>query len=363
MKTSLQLAVHSSRIWKNLSYKFAFCFFIVLNGPSLTVKAQDIHFTQFFTTPLILNPAQTGYYDGNYRIGFNFKAQWPWAAPNSTYNYHTESPYIDFSFGERKIKTGWMGIGLHFLNDEAGDGRLTSRRFGLSYAYHQSFDKKHRYVLSAGASLNYVVRSVDYDKFYFNNQWIEDNGFDPSVNSNEPFTHQSFSFFDVSAGLHFGARVSEKVKLGGGFSLLHINRPKNSFYGGNVRLGFRYQANVSADYQISNSFSLSLQAYYGYEKKSSEIMFGSLAGYSFQSRKNVVGDHMLYLGAYYRLKDALAPVLGYQYKSTRILLNYDITLSKLMPTGRANGGPELSIVHIGKWNKEFNGKKVYCPRM
>src|ERR1019366_3034800 len=99
---------------------------------SLSTFSQDIHFTQFFTNPLILNPAQTGYFDGNYRVGLNIKAQWPFAITNTTYNYHTESPYVDFSFGEKKIKSGWMGIGFNFLNDQAGDGRLTYRRFSLS---------------------------------------------------------------------------------------------------------------------------------------------------------------------------------------------------------------------------------------
>jgi hypothetical protein len=39
----------------------------VLWGSGLV--AQDIHFTQFFTNPLALNPAQTGYFNGNYRVG------------------------------------------------------------------------------------------------------------------------------------------------------------------------------------------------------------------------------------------------------------------------------------------------------
>lgn len=335
-----------------------FCYVAVARGYS-----QDVHFTQFFTNPLILNPAQTGYYNGNYRIGFNFKAQWPWAITNTTYNYHTESPYVDFSFGERKIKTGWMGIGVNFLNDEAGDGRMAYRRFGLSYAYHQAFDKSHKYVLSAGAVVNYVFRSVDFSKFYFNNQWVDDNGFNTNLNSNEPFTRETFSYLDIGAGIHFGAQVHERVKLGGGFSLLHINRPKASFYGNNERLGFRYQGSIGGDYKISDMVMVSVHAYYGYEKKASEFIFGSLVGYGFNNRKKSIGDHILYMGAYYRMKDAISPVFGYQFKQTRILLNYDVTLSKLMPPGRANGGPELSFVHVGKWDKDFNGKKVYCPRL
>ena len=130
--------------------------------------SQDIHFTQFFTNPLILNPAQTGNFNGSYRVGFNFRGEWPWAIGSaSPYNYHTETPSVDFSFGENKITSGWMGIGFNFLNDEAGDGELTYRRFSLSYAYHQAFDKDHRYVLSAGVNASYIIRSIDFFEIVF----------------------------------------------------------------------------------------------------------------------------------------------------------------------------------------------------
>jgi hypothetical protein len=46
----------------------------------------------------------------------------------------------------------------------------------------------------------------------------------------------------------------------------------------------------------------------------------------------------------------------------RMLLSYDITVSSLLPAAQANGGPEISLVYVGSWEKEFNGKKVHCPR-
>ena len=324
--------------------------------------SQDIHFTQFFTNPLILNPAQTGYYNGNYRVGFNFKAQWPWAIANTVYNYHTETPYVDFSFGEKKLKTGWMGIGFNFLNDQAGDGRLTYRRFSLSYAYHQAFDKDHRYVLSAGVGLSYIIRSVDFSKFYFNDQWVQDDGFNTDINSNEPFKRESFSMLDFNAGINLNAQVTNNVRLDFGFSMLHINRPKDSFYNNSERLGFRYQANAGLLYTVNERISVNVNGYYGYEKKASEIVVGAMMGYGFYNGKISGCDHTLYIGAYYRIKDALAPLFGYQFKQTRLLLSYDVTLSKLISPAKANGGPELSLVHVGSWKREFNGKKVYCPR-
>ena len=47
-----------------------------------SVSAQDIHFSQFFATPL-LNPANSGRHDGRWRAGLNYRNQWqsvtaPW---------------------------------------------------------------------------------------------------------------------------------------------------------------------------------------------------------------------------------------------------------------------------------------------
>lgn len=326
------------------------------------VQSQDIHFSQFFTTPLANNSAQTGNFNGNYRIGFNAKLQWPALTTTGEYTYHTESPYVDFSFGEKKIKTGWMGLGLNFLNDEAGDGRLRFQRIGLSFAYHQALDKEQRYVLSAGAGMHYIIRSVDFSKFYFNNQWIEDQGFDLSQSNYEPLQRESFSMIDVNAGLNFRAQINDFVSVQAGAAVLHINRPKQSFLSTDERLGLRYQANAGALYSINERISISLDAYYTFEKRASEIQLASLFSYGFLNNRSSVASHTLLAGLSYRVKDALAPIVGYQFKSNRILLSYDITLSKLSRGNRANGGPELSFVHVGKWNREFNGKKVFCPK-
>lgn len=357
---SLRFTVYGLQFYRTCFLK-VIAFFIAVNFQLSTVNCQDIHFTQFFTSPLILNPAQTGYFNGNYRIGFNFKAQWPWAIQGTVYNYHTESPYFDLSFGEKKLKVGWFGLGFHFLNDAAGDGRLQYQRFGGSFAYHQAFDKHHKYILSAGAGVSYVVRSVNFSKFYFNNQWVEDMGFNTAVNSNEPVQRESFQMLDVSAGLHFGGQVDEKVKLDFGVSMLHINRPRHSFFNNDERLGFRYQGDLGAKYQIDENISLALNGYYGYEKAASELVLGTMFGYTILDKFSENPAHVFYVGAYYRMKDALAPTFGYQYKSVRLLFNYDITLSKLKTPGRANGGPEISVVHTGSWERQFN-RKVYCPK-
>jgi hypothetical protein len=40
------------------------------------IKAQDIHFSQFHKNPLVINPANTGFYNGTHRAGISYKTQW-----------------------------------------------------------------------------------------------------------------------------------------------------------------------------------------------------------------------------------------------------------------------------------------------
>lgn len=324
------------------------------------VQSQDIHFTQFFTNPLSINAAQTGLYDGNYRIGLNAKMQWGWALKQGTFNYHTETPYVDFSFGENRLKVGWFGVGFNFLNDDAGDGRLRYRRFGGSFAYHQAFDKKHRYILSAGAGLQYIIRSIDFSKFYFNNQWVDDEGFNLSISNSEPVQNENFSMVDVNAGIHFSAYVINALKFDVGFAMIHLNRPKHTFLGTNERLGFRYQTNFGTSYFINERMNVNAHVYYTMQKRASEITFGVMYSYCFFEKREL--NHQLHVGLYHRFKDMIAPMIGYSYKNTRILFNYDINLSKLLPASRADGGAEISFVHIGSWGKNrYKGEKMYCP--
>jgi hypothetical protein len=39
-------------------------------------KGQDIHFSQYYASPLSLNPANTGNYDGDWRLMNSYRQQW-----------------------------------------------------------------------------------------------------------------------------------------------------------------------------------------------------------------------------------------------------------------------------------------------
>ncbi len=327
-----------------------------------TSQAQDLHFSQYFANPISYNPANTGFFDGSYRLGVNHKQQWPWAIEGKLLNYNTSAAYVDFSFLDKKINDlDWAGIGVNFISDQAGDGTLTANKGYLSMAYHKGLDRDHRHFLSLGFSLGYVHRSVDFGQLYFNNQWVDRVGFDLSLPSQESYFKEKTGYIDFGIGLQGKNQISDKFGLSYGFSFLHLTRPKESFYQQSNRLGIRTLVQVATDYKINNVLDLSTSFYFTTQKKAKEILFASLLGVNFQKNPNL-RQSKVYLGASYRFNDALSPIFGYQYHRTRILLNYDINLSSLSRASKGNGGFELSIVQIGLFKKKKNfNYKTHCP--
>ena len=323
-------------------------------------QAQDIHFTQYFANPISLNPATTGYFKGNYRLGVNHKSQWPWAIDQQFINYNTSSAYADFTMQGKKYKgKNWSGVGLNFTNDQAGDGNLKANKIYLALAYHLGLDDRNKHMLSFGMQGGYVIRSIDFGALYFNNQWQERVGFNLSIPSNEPLRTEFTGYFDIGVGMQGRNTLSEKISVGYGYSLLHINRPTETFYAQENKLGLRQLLHVQLEYRINQRVDLMGSGYFTTQKKAHEILFGALTGIK-TSTNTRQKQSKIYVGAFYRAKDAISGIVGYQYHTTRFLFNYDVNLSKLTKASKGNGGFEISLVHTGQWRTGNKGK-TYCP--
>ena len=78
--------------------------------------SQDLHFSQYYNSPLIVNPALTGVFNGDLRGIVNYRDQWSSVAPFKTYGLS-----IDAGMMKKKMKNGCVGAGLNMYQDEAGD--------------------------------------------------------------------------------------------------------------------------------------------------------------------------------------------------------------------------------------------------
>ena len=93
---------------------------------AVSLQAQDLHFSQFFNSPLTTNPANTGFIpDADFRVGGTYRSQW-----NSILGspYKTTSVFADAQVFRNRLENGWLGIGAVLLYDQAGSGNLRSTK-------------------------------------------------------------------------------------------------------------------------------------------------------------------------------------------------------------------------------------------
>src|SRR5258706_12481046 len=99
---------------KILICAMSFCLF-----SGAVVIAQDPNFSQFFASPLTLNPALTGKFDGVYRVAGNYRNQWP------TINiaFITMRVSIDFEILKKSIReTDHFVFGILGFSDKTAIG-------------------------------------------------------------------------------------------------------------------------------------------------------------------------------------------------------------------------------------------------
>ena len=213
---------------KQFYYIVIFCFGTVI------ASGQDIHFSQYYSAPLTVNPAQTGLFDGNYRLGLNYRNQWA----SVTVPYQTLSAFADFNVRKQPYNRGYLGFGLLIIRDQAGDGELSDTKIYGSFAYHLLLNKTRTMQLSFGLQAGEVQETVDFSKLYFDDQW-NDIAFDQGIPSGENYNTSTIHYFDVDAGAIYSFSLPDVWSFYAGAGLYNLIEPRVSFYDNENTLGIR----------------------------------------------------------------------------------------------------------------------------
>jgi len=315
--------------------------------------AQDLHFSQFMNNPLLTNPANTGFNpDFDYRIGGSYRNQW-WGLPVP---YKTMSLWGDVQLLRDESSTGWLGVGGVLLRDVAGSGNLTSTKAYGSIAWHQELG--YNSLISAGFNVGVASKRIDIANFTWENQW---NGkfFDANITSGEAFAFSQIGYLDLQAGLNYAWFPSDKVYLNAGVSMLHLNRPRESFFNdalSNNRVPARYNAFVNATVKLNDQWIINPNVYYSQQAGTSEIVGGLMAQYNLGE----YGEQQVIGGAYFRPGDAAIAMLGLQWKDVRFTMSYDATTSSLKQFNNGNGAIEFSVIKFGTFSSR-SPRASRCP--
>ncbi len=319
-------------------------------------SAQDIHFSQFYEISSLRNPALTGLFSDDYKVGVNYRSQW--GSISNPFNTALIS-----AEAHRAIGKDFISAGVTAYYDKSGSIDLQTIVIYPTIAYNKSLEDDHNSYLSVGLTGGYIQRSFDPAKATFDNQY-QNNRFQSTLPSGETFSNPSFSQWDFGGGVSFSSTTGAENKINYilGLSGYHLTQPMNSFYkNGAITSKMRITASASVSVKASEKFNYQIHANYMRQGAYNELIFGGLLGWDLTDYN---GDRIfgLYGGAFYRLGDAVAPVVKLRYKTYSFGFSYDLNLSSLQAASNLQGGYEITVFKTGLFsNPNIQRSRTICP--
>src|SRR6478735_3071081 len=177
---------------KKLICAMGFC---LLTGA--VVIAQDPNFSQFFASPLTLNPALTGKFDGVFRVAGNYRNQWP--TINNAFTTATIS--MDAGILRNTIPDyDQFGVGIMAFTDKSGNGVLQNNFLALSTAYHKALDENGFHQIGLGFQGTYVSKRLDITGLKFESM-LRSDGFTGLMDESFAASQLKVSYFDMNLGV------------------------------------------------------------------------------------------------------------------------------------------------------------------
>jgi type IX secretion system PorP/SprF family membrane protein len=319
------------------------------------IKAQDLHFSQFFNSPLTTNPANTGFIpNSDYRIGAHFRDQYSNIMSSP---YKTISAFGDFQLFRDRLQNGWLGLGGVILSDVAGAGSLRSTKVYGSVAYHQMLGNSS--LVSAGFNVGWANKRIDQSNLKYPDQF-DGKFFDKTLPTSVVLTDNNVSYFDMQAGMNYAYFPQENVYINAGYSIHHVNKPRETFFNDNTENGIipmRHIGFVNAILKVTSDIIINPNIYYTTQARSSELVGGLNANFNLG---NSGGDKQLIAGLYYRYQDAFVPMIGFQINNIKFTFSYDATTSSLKNFNNYRGASEFNVIKNGFYPDNADRQSL-CP--
>ena len=308
---------------------------------------QDPQFSQFFSSPLNINPALTARINADWRMISNLKDQW--IGPASPYITGTVSYdrklFQDKIPGVDNSDDNTFGVGAMLMHDHSMSGIQKSTYASLDLSYNIKIAEgtvgKHR--LGVGFGTTYGRRTVDFSRLYFQEQWIGYNGFNTNLPTGESALSEMKGYFSLSTGMLY-TYYTEKSNFDLGVAAFHINKPKQTFLEDpNQYLALRKVAHANFETFLNDQTVLNLNSIYQFQGEAKYYSFGGALGRFVGDRQ----DQLLNFGVWYWSRHAIIPYVGLTKGDMQFGASFDITTSKLRYADPRPKTFELSIILRG----------------
>lgn len=340
----------------------AVLFFVTLSV--LNIQGQDATFSQAFASPMTLNPALTGSFDGRLRVTSIYHNQWT-DQLNDPISSYSASMDMRFPLGRFKSnKQNALGFGLVAITDRTPGINLNSNSLLVGGAFHKSLNLQNTQFLSAGINFGVIQRSMSYQNIFFSDQFNGLGAYDQQ--SAEDLPENNYAIADLSAGIVYQVSNKNNYGLYTGLSFHHINSPNSSFYGTEefdnvvIELPTRYAAFIAARIPFGNTVQMLPRMNMAYQN---DRLDGN-AGTTFRFMLDKYSGTAIHIGGWVQADEHidnslefnyLVGMLGIEYSNVLMGFSRDFNFNQINTLGKTW---EVSVAYLGNYDDEL----VLCPK-
>ncbi len=333
------------------------------------VSGQDRLFSQFYASPMTLNPALTGAFDGKFRVSAIYRDQWAGVLENP---YSTFAGALDLKWGVGARTNRYRdaaAVGIVFYNDQVDEVDFSTTQISISGAFHKSLSSKTNQYLSLGFQTGIAQKAINYEKLTFEDQFNGTTGYtDPSA---EPFPENAFSYADFSVGLNYAYVIKARTSLFAGFAYHHFLTPSISFFHDpdavdplpDNELFPKYSAQLSFAFPLADGIDILPRALYSSQGPHTKIDAGSNFRFSLSQYQSLA----LHLGGYARIAgnnedsfelSEVVALVGIEFNRVLFGFSYDFNLDDLSNTNLGQRTLEFSVAYLGEYQEDL----ILCPK-
>jgi len=308
-------------------------------------QATEPVMTQFYNTPLQVNPANAGLFAGRARIITNFKRQWE----SIGQPFQTIAASGDFQIARDVTGGDFFGMGIDINQDKSGVSNLSNLSANVSFSMTKAFDSRKSHFASVGVQGGYGQRSISSADLNWGSQWTN-NGFNNKIPTSDQALDEVTSYFDLGVGVnYFYAQPDDAVKLYLGVAGYHLTQPEMSFLGSEEEvIGRRFTINGGLRYQFgrSSNFSIYPNFIYSWQGKSNVTIYGTDLEYRINDGSRSTGTRKytsFALGMYHKWNSVLSPVMKLHKAGFSLYVSYDFEIGNITRVTNGQGGIEVAL--------------------
>jgi len=327
--------------------------------------AQDPRFSQFYASPLQLNPAMTGVFAGQWRATINYRDQWASILNNNPFRTMAAS----FDMRYNVLKRDYVAFGVSVLGDQSGVSNFRQTRGNISASYLKQvggsgYGPGSQYLV-AGTQVGLGQNSFDYTNLWFSEQFDNESEILNTNNSNGENAYDATAvFLDINAGLLWYAVIDDNTSVYAGGAINHVNAPNITLLDGqNEVLYMRWVGHAGGEIPLSSELSL-LPAFAVMGQGPS---LSASAGANIRYTNNDWNEIAIRMGLWTHISnkfetgfhtDAITFAAILELDRWNLGFSYDINASSLTSATNSRGAYELSLIYTQPENRRV---RVSCP--